>query len=98
MNGDAIAIMAAIGNMKAELKEDLGSIKESVALNMGKIQTDHATLRGDFEGFVRAQEAELANIKKKQNTDDWRHWVTAVAIPSFGYALYKVLQFIGWKP
>lgn len=95
MNGDAIAIIREIGDMRAELKEDMGEIKTSLATSLGAVSTRQAELQGDFEGFRDVIRSEVDSIKSKQRTDDWRHWITAIALPSLGYCLYKVLNFLG---
>jgi hypothetical protein len=89
MNGDAIAIIREIGDMRAEIKEDIGEIKTSIATSLGAVSTRQAELQGDFEGFRDVIRSEVETIKAKQKTDDWRHWLTAVAIPSLSYALNR---------
>lgn len=84
MNEDTLEIMQAIGNMHADLKEDIGNAKSSIAGLDGRLT---ATLTATNERVDKVEE-------EQQRTDTRQWWHSGLILP-LNLAIHFVIKKFG---
>jgi hypothetical protein len=89
MTGDNLELMRALGEMKADLLDDIGEVKSQNAAQLQSITNLRRELLGDG-GRVK-------NLEKRMDDQEfWQNVKTVIVIP-FLLGIHKVLTAMGWK-
>lgn len=88
MNSDSLTIMNAISDMRAELLDQIGDVKSSVARLDGKLEGVKDT-HDNFRNELLGEGGRIFNLENDQKTAANRQWIhTAAILPAMSLLRY----------
>lgn len=86
MNGDAVTIMKAISDMRADLKEDIGDIKKDIG-----------TMNGEFTADIKNVKERVGDLEHENVREHWKQWLERGMFAGIFLGIHKILNLIGFK-
>lgn len=86
MNGDALELMQKLGEIHADLKEDIGSVK-----------TEMAGFKGSISSNLEATNFRVTAIERAAADDKFWDRVKTIIVLPVVFAIHKVLTTLGMR-
>jgi hypothetical protein len=86
MNGDSAEIIKYIGEIHADLKEDIGKVTATVS-----------GINAAFTTGLAATNHRVTELEKENERDEWKQWAERIFIVGGTMSVHKILTLFGIK-